>query len=324
MKPALIARFGWAPLGQDAQNHDVTLDGWDGSATKLVSLAFSADPSARTFWKEKSKNVRMLNDGAQASDDLKARIRTEQEWCHLFGHGDGGAETPENFVSGSKHCNSEQLALELAQRLYRDKGIRVKVSAYLMPAKASVSFRGDHVKAAVIAANLPDVTGWSDNVWDEKWTGPLKVAVTQAEQRSIDQRGLSDNYEAGKTAAVYATVLNFFRSELTKTNSGTVTLPDETVLDLQDKPKAARLTTEFLWDNFPIAYRMRYRVYFKDTTDSSSPSIKAIDHLYSGQREEMDYNEYRALNWYFRLRIAKAIGDTEVQSVLKDMVARQT
>lgn len=41
---------------------------------------------------------------------------TDQEWCHLLGHGDGGKEVFENFVSGSKHCNSEQLAIETAHR----------------------------------------------------------------------------------------------------------------------------------------------------------------------------------------------------------------
>lgn len=39
-----------------------------------------------------------------------------QEWCHLRGHGDGGEEYPGNFVSGSYHCNTEQLAIETGQR----------------------------------------------------------------------------------------------------------------------------------------------------------------------------------------------------------------
>ncbi len=41
---------------------------------------------------------------------------TDQEWCHLLGHGDGGDERLGNFASGSFHCNTEQLAMESKNR----------------------------------------------------------------------------------------------------------------------------------------------------------------------------------------------------------------
>lgn len=43
-------------------------------------------------------------------------LPTDQEWCHLLGHGDGGDERLGNFVSGSFHCNTEQLAMESKER----------------------------------------------------------------------------------------------------------------------------------------------------------------------------------------------------------------
>ena len=46
-----------------------------------------------------------------------------QEWCHLRGHGDGGDEYPGNFVSGSFHCNTEQLAIETGQRVVTQQGV---------------------------------------------------------------------------------------------------------------------------------------------------------------------------------------------------------
>lgn len=60
-------------------------------------------------------------------------LRTEQEWCHLIGHGDGGREAVGNFVAGSKHCNTTQLAIETAQRQneYKNQGLSLKVTAYL-------------------------------------------------------------------------------------------------------------------------------------------------------------------------------------------------
>lgn len=75
----------------------------------------------------------------------RALLRTQQEWCHLVGHGDGGDEVFENFIAGSKHCNTEQLAIETGQRTARrtygqtgdDKSdpiaLAVKVTAYLFP-----------------------------------------------------------------------------------------------------------------------------------------------------------------------------------------------
>ncbi|EPG75120.1 hypothetical protein LEP1GSC058_0060 [Leptospira fainei serovar Hurstbridge str. BUT 6] len=61
-------------------------------------------------------------------------VVTDQEWCHLFGHGDGGPDTPDNFVSGSKHCNTEQLAIETGQRKRKIDGLTAKITAYLLPA----------------------------------------------------------------------------------------------------------------------------------------------------------------------------------------------
>ncbi|MBI5164955.1 MAG: hypothetical protein HY985_13770 [Magnetospirillum sp.] len=60
---------------------------------------------------------------------------TDQEWCHLIGHGDGGTETPENFVAGSKHCNTEQLAIECALRFDTElhNKLKARVTAYVPP-----------------------------------------------------------------------------------------------------------------------------------------------------------------------------------------------
>ncbi|MCB0554414.1 MAG: hypothetical protein KDD02_12755 [Phaeodactylibacter sp.] len=60
-------------------------------------------------------------------------LRTDQEWCHLVGHGDGGVERPGNFVAGSKHCNTTQLAIETAQRRkeFKNEGLKVSVTAFL-------------------------------------------------------------------------------------------------------------------------------------------------------------------------------------------------
>jgi hypothetical protein len=72
------------------------------------------------------------------SATVQSRPRTDQEWCHLQGHGDGGANHATNLVAGSEHCNTEQLAMEVAQRK-RKTEIGLKVEAYLRPGCADVA-----------------------------------------------------------------------------------------------------------------------------------------------------------------------------------------
>lgn len=67
-------------------------------------------------------------------DNQASRLPTDQEWCHLRGHGDGGQEHMGNFVSGSYHCNTEQLAIESGQRhATHQKGSKftLRTTAYL-------------------------------------------------------------------------------------------------------------------------------------------------------------------------------------------------
>lgn len=72
-------------------------------ATEMTKIVVSKTPGKDDWQKLKlSKQI---------------QIPTDQEWCHLRGHGDGGKERVGNFVSGSKHCNTEQLAIESAQRI---------------------------------------------------------------------------------------------------------------------------------------------------------------------------------------------------------------
>jgi hypothetical protein len=241
-----------------------------------------------------------------ALEKLKAVVRTDQEWCHLFGHGDGGVEVEDNFVAGSKHCNTEQLALELAQRNYRTEKICAKISAYLMPAKPSVDVRIDgllkSLKAAGIAGDGP------------KLEGDLKAAVKAAEAAA--KYNLND-VVSGKTKPVYDCMLGFFKGLKPPPGNAKLTFPNGSETLLSKPEEAARAATEFLWDTYPIAYMMRYKVYVPGTDKAM---IKVIDHLYSGQREEMDYNEFQALYWFFRLRIAKALDDRDNGSRLGNVL----
>jgi hypothetical protein len=109
-----------------------------GSATTFANTVVNqtVDAVAYNAWKATldGKPVTDWLGNTKAGADEK--IRTEQEWCHLLGHGDGGTEEPFNFVSGSRHCNTEQLAIEIghrtARRRYKEKLV-AKITAYLLP-----------------------------------------------------------------------------------------------------------------------------------------------------------------------------------------------
>ncbi len=69
------------------------------SASQMSNWEIAESNKAREAWQGLKKTRR-------------DRLPTDQEWCHLLGHGDGGDERFGNFVSGSFHCNTEQLAME--------------------------------------------------------------------------------------------------------------------------------------------------------------------------------------------------------------------
>ena len=69
---------------------------------------------------------------AQVGLQLEAPPATAFEWCHLIGHGDGGAEIPQNFVAGTHYANTNQLAIEIARRS-QGNNFRLKVTAYVDP-----------------------------------------------------------------------------------------------------------------------------------------------------------------------------------------------
>lgn len=79
------------------------------SASKVPATAFANGAMGQ------SEQVR--EDWGVLKLDSRNSFPVPQEWCHLRGHGDSGPEYPGNFVSGSYHCNTEQLAVETGQRV---------------------------------------------------------------------------------------------------------------------------------------------------------------------------------------------------------------
>lgn len=115
--------------------HNVLADNKNAN-TSLSANDFSKFifPKINTDW----RLVKSNKESDMADENGLIAPPASQEWCHLRGHGDGGTEIPENFVSGSFYCNSEQLSIENAQRVhtyYSGYEFRLSATAYLFDDK---------------------------------------------------------------------------------------------------------------------------------------------------------------------------------------------
>jgi hypothetical protein len=301
-------RFG-STLGNGGQD----LGGWRGSATDLVGFVFAGDPVVRGFWANVSTGLKVLTTGSSAPPMDLQRIRTDQEWCHLLGHGDGGGETPDNFVAGSKHCNTEQLALELTQRIYRSNKLCVKVTAYLMPsALPHHQANWDKLKAAF--PKIDTQQSGTGTTLDTLVCAPpiYPPANSDYKARHTDIRGVLTTFlerranDPASTRAIcildHAQVI----SESFQTYKGMAPgAKKQAITDAAEKALAG------LFPIIPIAWMMRYKVFV-----GSSGNKKVIDHIFHGQREEMDFQEFQVLQWLFRLKIAGGISLAEANEVI--------
>lgn len=182
----------------------------------------------------------------QARRTEAKQVVTDQEWCHLRGHGDGGEERVGNFVAGSNHCNTEQLAIESAQRQSTHAGqadYRLFTTAYLLP-DASMNTVGDRSYLLVDAKYL---------------------------QRAYADKPASDltvQHDLNRTAA-----------------------------------------------NAPIAAFIRYRIYRHD----GQQRHKLFEHLFEGQNEFFDKNQYNILQFAVRWSLDEAGVTAELQAFVEEI-----
>jgi hypothetical protein len=106
-------------------------------ATDFVVAAFQNAPETLKDW-QVIKNTQ------------QTELTVNQEWCHLLGHGDGGQERLGNFVAGSYHCNTEQLAMEQG---LRETTHRSTKGAYLLRTTAYLLYGDGTIMAEDYLAN---------------------------------------------------------------------------------------------------------------------------------------------------------------------------
>lgn len=290
------------------------------SATAFAKQVVSSGNTAQA-WVTFSEGVTPLK--GKGSADLKAEalrlmatIRTDQEWCHLLGHGDGGEEYFENFISGSKHCNTEQLAIETGQRTGR------------------VTYASKDSKSAVVIDLAVKVTGY---LFSEDKIGVKRIAFSSAETELLKSYALYDGKVGVALEKVQKVVDDYkkYKGELQKTAAaGNVAKdPVEKLLGKNSKPsidhwKTAEAATkrggakgdddtvkynavsESVIETLegiaalplPLGKYVRYKVFFKKEKEY----IKIFDHTFEAQKESFDFFEYKIIESTVRRTIAIA------------------
>jgi hypothetical protein len=251
---------------------------WRGEATPFAAKAVKAITpkfAPNAAWKTFTERLRW-----------SGTMRTDQEWCHLHGHGLGGSEQPDNFVSGSEHCNTEQLAIELGQKDAGIDGLKARVTAYLLPAfksEKAVFAPGDVATFNALSSRNPPVIAPPPD--------PLKLAANDKGEQSrltkavTDVIALSDDLLAQKFGYVAAA-----------TPAGAKTLASQ-IQRMREKLKNT------IYTELPVGMMIRYKIFDK-------VGKKIFDYTFSAQSEGFDINQYNLLYWLVRTAVVRGAGGT--------------
>ncbi|MBD2385022.1 hypothetical protein [Cylindrospermum sp. FACHB-282] len=236
-------------------------------------------------------------------------LKTDQEWCHLFGHGDGGPEELGNFVSGSKHCNTEQLAIETGQRRVsqnttdftqteRDK-LKAKITAYLIPnsgtwVSGKTYTETDLNTTLLESITLPNVESIKDDFFE------VVPSTDPVEYRLKSKTNLPDSI-----------VLKKAFKDLSDKISNSATSNAEKKELFQFRHNLEKHFFMYL----PIARWMRYKIYYGTT--------KVFDHIYDAQSESMNLHECQILDYTVERELYKAMGKwDEYKKKIKERVEK--
>ncbi len=262
-------------------------------ATAFAKYVVDNDTTAKEQWKKDNN----LEQNSINSMDVEPSVTTDQEWCHLFGHGDGGGEEFGNFVSGSKHCNTEQLAIEIGQRRISHsqdfKGnqlkLTAKITAYLMPNQ------GDCIKDVTL-----DKITESYNESNKQTsltidcTKKLLISSLDIMNKNKEQKTMSNEETTNNIEKLIGNLENkdheFSKDEIKL-------LFEALSIAIRDKNNNSRsdlfLIRRTLENNcfiyLPLARWMRYKIYVGGK--------KVFDHIYDAQSQSIDYNECQILDY---------------------------
>ena len=240
-------------------------------------------------------NAAMKESEAVKGDWGKLKIASgnylpiNQEWCHLRGHGDGGDEYPGNFVSGSYHCNTEQLAIETGQRLITQQGVE---NAYLL-----------HTTAYM----LRDATDYESSVATERKS---QVLTGNYLQNQLVYQQMRENHLAQREAERDATNTQPLKKHKKTTKVAVPILEHGDVAPLAAYIRYKVMKTKPSGTLTPGVKGKRKGADYLEIS-------KYFDFIFEGQSEFIDKNQFTILSQavYFALAGSDEFEDWYAQSV---------
>ncbi len=240
-------------------------------ATLFAQYVVTKDDLAKKQW--------AADNGLAVKNVNKSSVLTQQEWCHLQGHGDGGPEELGNFISGSKHCNTEQLAIETGQRVLShstDKDItkeitqadplKIRVTGYQMPNNGTFIKKDITLKKKKIDEYKEKLAGLSE---------PLKKDCKNLiDKLFIKTDPAKDDF---RLASDFKEQYNAIASKIPSAKG-------------KEKLALFQLQKELERDLFyyyPLGRWVRYKIYHKGK--------KLFDHIFDAQSLSFNYHEYLIL-----------------------------
>jgi hypothetical protein len=264
-------------------------------ATAFARYVLTDDEHVQNQWK--------IDNGLPLESALDGNaLRTEQDWCHLYGHGDGGKETFHNFVSGSVHCNTEQLAIETGQRRVSQNQdipaeIRIKlmwrITAELYPNIGSVR-KAPELGLEALEALDPTLRGTVKAYFFDENKGILTL-----KSKDVVRSGLT------KLAEKISEAKNTYRNPNTADK-------DAAKKEVENLVKFQRDFLEQCYTYYPLGRFIRYRIFFD--------GFKCFEHLFDAQGESFDANEAGILDYTVEYAIYLRMEEANVKLQLKPEV----
>lgn len=236
---------------------------------------------ATAFAKQAIQNSNKVKDDWQnLKKDAKNYFPVNQEWCHLMGHGDGGNEYLGNFVSGSYHCNTEQLAIETGQRNITQQA---KMGDYVLHTTAYLLCDQDQLKASEIIAT-PYLTK------EPEYANLVSVTLARHQDKLASI--------ASSTTSSAPTTTGTTTSTSTTTTSNTKKRPGD-----GDSGQPSKKPVIEYGKSAPVAAYIRYKVMKNDTGQLK----KYFDYIFEGQSEFIDQYQFEIISRAVQFALAGKI-----------------
>jgi hypothetical protein len=210
-------------------------------------------------------------DGTQQGIEL----RTNQEWCHLLGHGDGGKEELGNFVSGSKHCNTEQLAIEVGQRRIIQNDMKVEVEGKTGVAEIP-EVKRKKFKAKISAYLMPNGGAGLRGSDEAKLDDEAKLKEFRKKAKALKATNVSND----TAQELFRKVSKKYRETSGKTGVGS---------QAKKELLGLRRGLQNYVCTLPLGRWMRYKIYYD--------GVRIFDHVYDCQSQSFDLREAKILDF---------------------------